>query len=151
MASGRVYTAVFEDVTVAAAQDLFNLLANTNVSFQVHWVKLMQRTLTASETVRIKYQRGTTAGSGGTTATVRPLADLGLPTADTTVDINDTTQGTPGVVIDMDGWNLINPYIWMPTPMTQMGIPGGGRLIVELEDAPTSCSMSGSICFEEVG
>lgn len=149
--AGRIYTAVFENITVSAVQDLFNLLAVAQGGFDVHWVKLMQTTLTASETVRIKYQRGTTAGSGGGSATPAPLGDLGAPAADTVVDINDTTQGTPGTVIDMDGWNLINPYLWMPTPLTQIHVPGTGRLIVELEDAPTSCSMSGSICFEEKG
>lgn len=148
---GRMYSAVFDKVAVSAVQDLFELVAASNVHVIVHSVKLLQITEEASEIVRIKFQRASTSGSAGSTVTPVPL-DPGTPAADTAVEINNTTQGTAGAIVDLDHWNMVQPYIWLPTPENRIHIPGGGRLVVELEDAPDAATtMSGVVVFEELG
>jgi len=149
---GRMYVTLFDKVAVSAVQDLFQLSAASNVHVILHELRLSQITEEASEIVRLKFHRGSTDGSsGGGTHTPNPL-DPGAPAADTTAEINNTTQSTEGAIVFLDQWNLVQPYLWMPTPESRIHIPGGGRLNIELEDAPdASTTMSGALVFEELG
>ena len=149
---GRMYSAVFDKVAVSAVQDLFEIVAASNVHVVLHEVRLLQITEEASEIVRLKFHRGTTSGSGGGTNPTPAPFDPGTPAADTTVEINNTSQSTEGTILFLDHWNLVQPYIWLPTPEERIHIPGGGRLNIELEDAPdASTTISGVIVFEELG
>lgn len=148
---GRMYVTHFDKVVVSAVQDLFQLIAASDVHVILHEMRLSQITEEASEIVRLKMHRGSTNGSGGATHTPVPL-DPGMPVADAAVEVNNTTQSTPGAIVFLDQWNLVQPYLWMPTPESRIHIPGGGQLNVELEDAPDAATtMSGSLIFEELG
>ncbi|MEE8598000.1 MAG: hypothetical protein V3S69_00510 [Dehalococcoidales bacterium] len=147
----RVYSAVFDAVSVSAIQDLFNLLAGTNNSVVLISVSLFQETQTSSELLQIKYQRIAGAGTGGSAPTPRPR-DPGLAAADASCRANDTTQGTPGNVDHIDGWNVVNPYLYLPVPEERITVPGAGRIAVELETAPIAAmTMSGTIVWGELG
>jgi len=151
---GRMYSAVMDNISVTTAntpQDLFELLALTNVSVLVHAVYVSQTTLTVSELLQIKIHRGTATGSGGGTITPRPL-ETGMPGADTLVERNNTTQSVETSLIIAEDWNVVNPFIWLPPPKERIWVPGAGLFIVELtEDASATMNVSGRVIFEEFG
>lgn len=148
---GRMYSASFEDVAVTAVQDLFELTAASNVAVVIHEIELSQITQAASELLQIKLHRGTSSGSGGTAASEIAL-DPGMPTADSAVEINNTTQSVETNLLRVDHWNVVNPYLYVPTPETRILVPGAGLFIVELETAPgASMTMSGTLIWEELG
>ncbi len=147
---GRMYSAIFENVTIAAVQDLFTIVMGGNVHAIIHSLYLGQITLTAQEILEIKATRASTTGSGGTTANKRGL-DPSMPASDATVDINDTSQGTPGDIVLERVWNVLVPFEYLPTPETRIHVPGGGRLIFELETTPTSMTAYGELVWEELG
>ena len=150
MSSRSMYSAIFENVTIAAVQDLFTIVMGSNVCAIIHELKLGQTLLTASEILEIKATRASTTGSGGTSVTAVPL-DVSAPASDTTIDVNDTSQGTPGAIVFLDTWNVVNPFHYLPTPEARIVIPGGGRLIFELETTPTSMTAYGYMVWEEIG
>jgi hypothetical protein len=69
-----------------------------------------------------------------------------------TVETNNTTQSTEGNHIHAESFNVMaGLQIWW-TPETQPILSPSGRLIVELQTAPSdSLTMSGTIYFEEEG
>ena len=146
----RLYSATFQNIAVTAVQDLFELTCATNVAAIVHHI-MVTTDQTADERIRIAIGRLTTSGSGGGTITPVGLDDS-MPTADTTVERNNTTQGANGDILWEEQWSLIVPFQWLPPPEHRIVIPGAGRLGVFIESAPAaSVNMSGTILFEELG
>jgi hypothetical protein len=148
-----MYTAGFEAIAVSAVQDLFQLLAASNVAVIVHEVRFSQVTVEVSEMVELMMHRGSTNGSGGGTDTPNPN-DMSLPAADTTVEINNTTQATNGTLVGFrkEVWQMVHPFLWLPPPEGRVLIPGGDLFHVSLETAPDAeTTMSGAILFEELG
>lgn len=147
---GRMYTVSFVGVTVSAAQDLFELVAAAGVPVWIHEIHLTCRGGN-DERLNITVHRGTTSGSGGSAATPSPL-DPSMPAADSTVEINNTSQATNGAVLDAFEWDLRTPGHRLPVPAAKILVPGGGRVCVSLETAPASSRvMSGTMVFEEIG
>lgn len=153
-----MYTAEFEAVAVTVAQDFFELQPADDVPVIIHAVYLSQTSDVgdaAEEILRIKIQRGaTTVGSGGTDPT--PVAlEPGNPSADTTVQANNTTEATSGTVVDIhsDAFNIRTGWQYIPTPeMRPVSTQAEGFLTITLMAAPAdSLTMSGTVYFEEIG
>lgn len=148
---GRMYTAVFRSVSVSAIQDLFELVAAAGVPIVVHEILLTCRGGN-DERLNIMIHRASTSGSGGSTVTPRALNPAISAAANTTVEANNTTQGTDGNIVDSFEWDLRMPGQRLYTPATQIGVPGGGRLCISLETAPAAArTMTGMVSFEEMG
>jgi hypothetical protein len=152
---GRIYTAVFQDVTVSAVQDLFELTCPATGMAVVHSVRVGQITLLGDANagmLEIGLTRRTAGGSGGTGGITPSPHHEGGPTCGLTVDINHTTTDDSGAtVVLLDVFNIQAGWLYVPTPEERVWIPPSGILSVELHDAPASAtSMSGSITFEEI-
>lgn len=148
---GRMYSATFEEVSVTAVQDLFEINAPSDAVVVVHSLVLSQSSDTDSEQLNILVHRGSTSGSGGSTPTASPLA-VGDAAFGGTVEVNNTSQSTEGVILHSDCWNVLNGYVWIPTPECRPVISPSGRLIIELQTAPADAlTMSGTVYFEEIG
>jgi len=148
---GRMYVGVFEQVSVSAIQDLFELNAPADAAVIVHRILITQSAGETSEQLPILIHRASTSGSGGTTPTASPL-EVGSPAFGGTVEANNTSQGTEGTFIHAEGFNVLNGFDFHPTPECRPVISPSGRLVVELQAAPAAAlTMNGIILFEEVG
>lgn len=151
---GRVYAAVFEQVAVTAAQDLFELNAPADAAVSVHSVTITQASDAGdaqAEMLPILVHRGSTSGSGGSVVTASPLA-VGNPAFGGTVEANNTTQSTEGTFLHAEGFNVQVGFFFIPPPEDRPILSPSGRLIVELQSAPAdSLTMNGVIVFEEIG
>lgn len=159
---GRMYTAVFKDVAVTAAQDLFEVAGPSDAITVVHRILLTQSTETgdaAEEMMRLTTNRGVgavTSGSGGATVTPQPVSD-GDAAYGGTIERNNTTimavgSGTLESDLEAFAWNIRVPFdlVWLPE--FRPVISPGNRWTVELESAPAdSVTVSGTVWFEEVG
>ena len=151
---GRMYTAVFEEEAVTGAIDLFELVAPADMAVAIHGVMISQSSDAGdaeSEQLQVLIHRGSTSGSGGTTPTPRPLV-VSTTASTVTVECVNDTQGTEGVHIHAEAYNIMAGLtIWWP-PEVRPIISPSGRLIVEQQTAPgDSVTMSGTIYFEEIG
>lgn len=162
----RIYTVVFENVTVAAAQDLFQIAPAADKAISVHGIVLSNVGGAADagdaqeELLRLIMIRGfATVGSGGTAGAtgtnMNPLSpgdsapSFGARTNDTTVAV---VGGGTTINLFTDGWNVRIPYQMFFTPecrpvctLTQT------RLVFRLLSTPAdSLSVSGTLFLEEI-
>ncbi len=155
--SGRVYSSVFDGVTVAAVQDLFEIIAGSTTCVELLSVHLSQEQLIqdAEEemwTIAIQGHTGSTTGSGGSTPAVVPT-HLGDAAAVAVVEANNTTEMSAGTTVThhIMNWNVRVPLdlIWIPE--TRIWASPTDAITVTLLTTPTSATVGGTIYFRELG
>lgn len=148
---GRMYTAVFEGVSVSAAQDLFEITAPATAIVVLHQVTITQDASETSEQLPFTIERASASGSGGSTPTAQ-LLELGSTAFGGTVEANNTARATSSSVLFRRSENVLNGIDWLFTPEMRPVISPSGILIVGLDAAPgAALTMSGTIVFEEIG
>lgn len=159
---GSIVTASFENVSVSAAQDLFELVPDIHVPVVIHGVFIDNVGAAADAgdaqeeflRIQLRYLSDITSGSGGAAA--------GLSTfAYSTVESNNTTIATAAskdALVMARGWNIRAPFevIWTPETRPVIGFDQGdlveAAFVVRLAAAPADAiAMSGSLVFEEIG
>jgi hypothetical protein len=155
--SGRLYTMNFNNVSVAAVQDLLALYAGATRMFGVHAVSLGQVTGATVANARLRHRllpATVTSGSGGAAGVINKT-QVGDAAATVTGRVNDTTQATTsGTGVDLvdDVWNTINGYIWYPPiPGRPFLVPLSAAYVISLDTVPATMTVNGSITFEEIG
>ncbi len=160
---GRIYTALFDNVAVTAASDLFEL--NPAVDKPIRIVGLIvgqtNKVGDAGEDMLrwsiVRMSGGTlTSGSGGTTPTPSAI-NPGDPAASFTSEANNTSQAsTTGTTttVHADTFNIRVGLQYFPLPEMQVcaiDSAGTGVLIVRLLEAPlVSTTFSGTVYVEEL-
>lgn len=151
---GRMYACVFEQVTVSAAQDLFQIDAPADSVVVLHSVTITQTSDAGdaeAEMLPILFHRGTTDGSGGSTITPRRMA-IGDALFGGTVEANNTTQSTEGNQVHAESFNVQAGFFYRPTPEERIVISPSQRLVIELQTAPADAlTMDGVAIIEEIG
>ncbi len=151
---GRIYSVSFVDVSVSAAQDLFEILCAADKILTLHAVNISQRNSVTSEQLLISLRRvsgAPTSGSGGSTPSAVPLVP-GDASSGATIEANNTTQLTGGTnsIIWAEAFNALAGFSFVPPYEMRPKISGQTRFLVELEQAPAAAlTMSGTIIFEE--
>ena len=152
----RMYSAVFEGVSVAAVQDFFELVAPSTGGVFIHEINITNDTSETSEQLPVRILRvpaTATSGSGGTAPAKTPLFP-GDPSASATVEANNTTVATTTgtlAVLRRQADNVLNGWRWLFTPETRLFVPTSGMIVVRLVTAPAaSTPMSGEIVWEEI-
>lgn len=153
----RMYTVIFENVTVSAAQDLFSLKGSTGKTIRCKRVVLgaTNTTLQTAQSLRlrVKYLPATvTAGSGGTAPTPQ-LLDPGDAAAAFTARVNDTTQATTsGTAATLVATGVHNFAGW-DFPMPDAPYAGlNEQITIDLPSTVAgTCAFSGTAYVEETG
>ena len=153
---GRMYTAVFEGVTVSAAQDFFEIVAPADAIVVLHAVYITQTSDvgdSAEEMLSCVIQTGaTTTGSGGSTPT--PSANLGTAAFGGTVEANNTTEASAGTILNRhrESFNIRAGWIYIPTPEMRFELSPSARMTVNLITVPADdLTMDGPVYFEAIG
>ena len=146
---GRVYTAPFENITVAAAGDLLQISTDASTTIKILKWEITSNAVTP-EALRLSTAIATTAGSGGT-ALVEVCRDTGV------TDVS----GASGLVknsVAASGLSYLEPYEWEQlgpigevfTPECTIRLGVSSSWVVILDSTPTSFKMAGSITWEEL-
>jgi hypothetical protein len=150
----RMYTVTFENVALAAAQDLFEITPADDKPVRLAALFLANVGGTADagdaqeEMLRLVVRRGyTSSGSGGSAPTPTPVVASDAA-AGFAAEVNNTTLATTGTTTDVhaDGWNVRVPYqmIWPPELRPQVS-QAQTSLVVRLLAAPAdSITCSGT-------
>lgn len=157
MTQGRMYTVVFENVSVAAAQDLFELTPADDKPIILHAVYIAGASSETSEQLRFTIKRlpaTVTSGSGGSAPTPQPCISTDSA-AGFTAEVNNTsrasTNGT-ALTLHAEGGNLVTGWVYQPSPPMMIGAKQTEVIIVGLEAAPSaSTPVSGVAYVEELG
>lgn len=151
-----IFTVTMNGVAVSALQDLYHVKAGSVYPILIHSLQLGQKGLTAVEAKEVVFLRHTatvTQGSGGSSPTPQPVANLGA-TSGATVHMNDTTPASAGTLtaIGADTWQFLNGLFWLPPPEDRPLIVPGTGFIVKLPTAPSGAmTVYGTLTFEELG
>lgn len=156
----RMYTVVFENVAVAASQDLFEITPADDKPIIIVGINLANVGGVADagdaqeEDLRLSIIRGfTTSGSGGSAPT--PVLCLpGDNAAGFTAEVNNTTLANTGTTTNpfVDGWNTRVPYekLW-PIEMAIGAGQGNTTIVVRLLSTPAdSFQVSGTLWVAEL-
>lgn len=156
MARGRVYSIQFNNVAVAAVQDLIALYCGASMACELHGLVIGQISGTTVANLRLSVKRlpaTVTAGSGGNTATPRK-AMSGDGAAVATARINDTTQATTSgtsATLLSDVFNTVNGYQFFWPPDDRPTFAPNEAAVFSLDQAPAgSLTMSGTLIFAEL-
>lgn len=157
-AHGRMYTVEFNNVAVTAAQDLFELTPADDKPLRIHGWMVGQSSDAGDaqdELLRVQLIRGyTTSGSGGSTATPRPL-NRSDAAAGFTCEINNTTVANTGTThtLHSDVFNVrAGMPFWFPPESRPEVSQADTTLVLRLPGAPAdSLTMSGVMYVEELG
>lgn len=157
--TGRLYTVGFQNVTVAAVQDLFAVFTPAGKIIGIQQINLGQITgvSVVNARLRLRYLPPTaTPGTGGTISSSGLInkVNAGDAASGCTAGYNNTSQASSsGTIVDLvdDIWNTINGYVWYPPiPGRPLIIPVSSGFVVSLDTALASYVCSGSLTFEEL-
>lgn len=142
----RMYTVQFDNVSISAAQDLFEITPADDKPIWIAGLFISNVGIAADagdaqeELLRLAIIRGfTTSGSGGSAPTPVPCnATDGA--ASFTAEVNNTTLANTGTTTQphSDGWNVRVPYgnWWIPEAWIQ-ATQANTTIVVRLVSAPT--------------
>lgn len=154
---GRVYAVTFENVTVSAQVDFFEIVPADDKPVAIHALYLSQSSDVgdaAEEMLRIKIMRGhTSSGSGGSAPTPVPLNPSDTA-AGFTAETNNTTIASAGTAVDLhsEAFNIRSGLFYNPAPEDRpQASQGNTTIVVRLMAAPADAlSMSGTLIVEEL-
>lgn len=155
----RVYTVPFENVSVSASQDFFELSPADDKPVKFLRLKLSNVGGTADagdaqeELLRLSVVRGhTTSGSGGSAPTPNPSNSTADAAAGFAAEVNNTSIATTsGTTIWTDGWNVRVPYDYVFIPEERIGASQANTtIVVRLLSTPAdTLSVSGTLTVAE--
>lgn len=157
---GRVYSVSFENVSVAAAQDFFEITPTDDKPIAIHGFSIGQTGISDvgdanEECLRLQLIRGhATTGSGGSTATPIPMNPNDTAAGDTTCEINNTTIASTGTAV-VCATHTMNVRagidVWYPPECRPQASEGNTTIVLRLIAAPNDAiTLSGCIWFEEL-
>jgi hypothetical protein len=153
----RVYSTYFENVTIAAVQDVFSIKAGAANGVELHQITLGAGGVTGAAEIRLVLKRlpaTVTVGTGGTAPTISPTDSGDTKTATAAVRANDittqaTTSGTPATLLAWQ-WNVLGPFDYLPAPEDREVIQASEALVLNIPGTPASTVVSGFIKWREV-
>lgn len=120
MASPVIYAANFDAQAITTATDLFEITVAADRPIEIYGLSMLQTTDlgdAAEEVLRIGLYRDVTAGSTGTALTEYVYTNTAVgATATAAVVALRGTASTGGTLIDVIGWNIRIPLLWIPIP-----------------------------------
>jgi hypothetical protein len=154
---GRMYSVIFENVAVSAAQDFFEISPADDKPVIIHAVYLSQSTElgdAAEEFLRVEIIRGHTSGGSGGTAPTPVALDPAGAAAGFASEVNNTTIASAGtaLILHAETFNVRTGWVYIPTPECRpKASQANTTIVVRLMAAPgDSVTMGGTIYIEEM-
>jgi hypothetical protein len=152
----RIYKTQFENITIAAVQDIFSMKAGAANGIEIHQIDLSAGGVTSPAEIRLRLKRlpvTVTQGSGGSTPTVSPADSGDIKASTATVHANDTSQATTAgtaAVLCAWQWNVLLPWQYLPAPEDREITQAGEAIVLDIPGSPASTVVSGSIAWREI-
>lgn len=144
-------------VTISTAITALQLKAGTNGPIEIlrAWATQASNITSAQCSIgliRKSLAATVTAASAGVTlnkqSPIAPTADAALGTSAT--GVTATSEGTDGDYLHVEGFNILNGFMYLPTPEERIIVPQGGIIALKFLDAPSSSKWYCGIHFREL-
>jgi hypothetical protein len=131
--------------------DILTIANASTKCLRVHNIRVTQNGSTAAGATAVKFLRRSTAGSGGSSATVVKHSP-GDASAGFTATASRTTQGTAGDVLWQEGQDERAGWNRIPTPEERWEVEPSGIIALCWADTPTAGLVAtAEITVEEIG
>lgn len=157
MSLERLYSVVFENVTVSAVQDLLYVKASATNGLELRRLSLSASGVTAAAEIRVRLKRlptTVTVGSGGSAPTIQKVSSRNAIAALSAARANDTSQATTSgtsVTLANWNWNVLQDFLEVPpTEGERWECDVSEALIFDVIATPASTVLSGFMVFKEV-
>lgn len=152
MSQGFVYQLNMNAVSVSTAKSLVQIKMGSAAGQLLRaWVS--QSSSTTSTMQQVALVRGTSAGTGTAGSIVKQNLNnpASLVTSSTTTGAtNITAEGTVVDTLYVDAFNILNGWLWVPTPEERIVVAQGGFLALKFIATPASAiTVSAGIVWEE--
>ncbi len=150
-----IYTAYMNAVAVTAAITLVQIKAGTSRSLVILRASVSQSSSTTSAMQRVQINRKSAAATVTSFTAIpvnasAPAADAAGGTAAT--GTNASVEGTDTAVVIAEVFNVLNGWLWLPTPDEVITVPAGGIIGLKFPAAPgASTTYTASMTFAEIG
>jgi len=152
-----VFSAVFENVTVALIQDLFYVKASATNGINIRRLSLSASGVVSAAEICVRLKRlpvTVTVGSAGSAPTIQRVVSRMPYAALSAVRANDTTQATTNgtaVMLANWNWNVLMDFLEVPATVEERwNCEASEALVLEVVANPASTVLSGILVFEEV-
>jgi hypothetical protein len=158
MSLERLYSISFENVSLAAVQDIFALKASATNGLEIRRISISAGGVTSPAELRLRLKRmpaTVTIGSGGSAPAVQKVSSrLNIASLSTNARANDTTQATTsGTAQSLANWqwNVLNEFLEIPpTEGERWECDVSEALILDIVATPgAAVTCSGTIVFKE--
>lgn len=148
-----VYSIKFSGV-ITAAKTLLQVKAGASSALEILRASITNTTIDASDTGSAELLRKSVAA---TVSSQTPLlwdpSDQAAKAVGGTAATGDTAtaEGTDGDILVDEGFNVLNGYLWLPTPFEWIVVPQGGIFALKSGTALTSVTLKAVLVFREIG
>lgn len=157
LALERLYTCLFENVTVTAVQDLLYYKASATNGAEIRRISLTASGISAAAEVRVRLKRlpaTVTVGSGGSAPTINKVSSRNGIAALGAVRANDTSQSTTSgtaAILTSWNWQVLQEFLEIPpTEGERWECDVSEALVIEIDATPASTVLSGWWTWKEI-
>lgn len=152
MTSKGVYVVNLRNVSISTAITIAQIKAGATTPLELIRAQLSQRGSTTSAQERIAIVRKTVA------ATVTTFTPLLLDPGDTAAQAvggasatgtQASGEGTDGDFLVDEGFNVLNGWLWLPTPEERIWVPATGIIALKFPTAPAAQNWFAELYFRE--
>lgn len=152
MVPSYTYVVGFQRQTISTGITVIQIKAGPANALEVIRAGISQRgsTTSAQEGVQILRKTGG-ATVTGVTPTLLGTRDPAATAASSSTGTGTiaTAEGTDGAVLVEDGFNVLNGWLFLPTPEERIYVPASGIVAMKFPVAPASQSWSAYMVFRE--
>jgi hypothetical protein len=143
-----VYVGGLRNTSVSVLKTLAQINVASTCAVQVFEIRMSFFT-TASQSIRLRISKRTSAGAG---TPFTPVRKSGAPTALSAMTVDHTAEGGLGDVLYDQAINLVTGMNRLEIPEGRVDLAPGDRLAVDFPDNPTSAVITWcEIEFNEIG
>ncbi len=148
-----VYSIKFSGV-ITAAKTLLQVKAGATSALEILRMSITNTTVDASDSGSAEILRKSVAATVTSQTPLlwdpsdQPAKAVGgvAATGDTA-----TVEGTDGDILVDEGFNVLNGWLWLPTPFEWITVPQAGIIALKSGTAITSATLKALIVFREIG
>lgn len=137
----RVYEVSLNNTSVTAAITLVQLLAGSSSMLRIlrAWCSQSNQTTSAQQAIQIMRKSGAATVTSFTPLKLSPGDAASNMTSSTSgTGTNASAEGTDTDVLYRDNFNVLNGWLWVPTPEERIVVPPSGILGLKFPIAPGS-------------
>lgn len=145
-----IYVARMNATAFSTAVTAMYISNSSSAALKILRIACSQHTSTVSAMNILSLLRKTGTVTCPTSITPVPT-QVGMPASGVTATAGvATAEGTNGVIIHKEAWNVLNGMLWIPTPDEVAWVPPSGAFGLTFEVAPASATYTLELTYQEI-